>query len=304
LIKLIELIETILLYGAISGAIYALLALGFTLIYGICGVVNLSHGAFFMLGAYAFFSFSVVFFQLPPIPALILAAIFVGIVSGITYRLTVHPVLEDEVAVLVVTVGLALIFQQLTLLYEDWLRKQGFISVTIPSFVQGTINILGVTERYSRLLAFAASLGLFISLWVFISITKIGKAMKAVSQDREAAMLMGINTERLYILTMALSASLAALAGVFIAASTTGVATPYMWLSPLAMSFAIVILGGLGSIKGTFIGGFIIGYAENIVALLVPQGGVFVLAVPFMIMVLVLFLRPKGLFGKRVELEE
>lgn len=304
MIKLIELIETILLYGAISGAIYALLALGFTLIYGICGVVNLSHGAFFMLGAYAFFSFSVVFFQLPPIPALILAAIFVGIVSGITYRLTVHPVLEDEVAVLVVTVGLALIFQQLTLLYEDWLRKQGFISVTIPSFVQGTINILGVTERYSRLLAFAASLGLFISLWVFISITKIGKAMKAVSQDREAAMLMGINTERLYILTMALSASLAALAGVFIAASTTGVATPYMWLSPLAMSFAIVILGGLGSIKGTFIGGFIIGYAENIVALLVPQGGVFVLAVPFMIMVLVLFLRPKGLFGKRVEMEE
>lgn len=293
------LIEAILIYGATAGAIYALLALGFTLIYGVSGVVNLAHGAFYMLGAYAFFIFgSQGFFKFESILALIFAAIFVGIVSSIVYRLTVHPVIQDEVAVLVVTVALALIFQQIILL--------GFGSslVPVPSLWEGSTVILGVTLTYSRLLAFAASLGLFASLWVLITMSKIGRAMRAISQDREAAMLMGINTERLYILTMAISAAFAALAGVFISASLTGVASPFMWLEPLAMSFAIVILGGLGSIKGTFVGGFIIGYAETTVALLLPQGGMIGLAVPFIIMVLILFLRPKGLFGKRIEMEE
>jgi branched-chain amino acid transport system permease protein len=307
------LIETILLYGAISGAIFALLALGFTLIYGVSGVVNLAHGAFFMLGAYAFFSFgSPVFFQLEelvpwipsPILALILAAIFVGVVGSIVYRLTVHPVIEDEIAVMVVTVCLALILQQLMLLYEDWLRGLGFSAITVPPLLGGSITFLGVTERYSRLLAFAVSLGLFFSMWLFIAKSKIGKAMRAVSQDREAAMLMGINTERLYMLTMAISASFAAVAGVCIAGSTTFSAHAYMWLQPLAMSFAIVILGGLGSIKGTIVGGFIVGYAKTIVENLVPEGGNVVPAVPFMIMVLMLLLRPKGIFGKRIEMEE
>jgi len=295
----LALIEAILIYGATAGAIYALLALGFTLIYGVSGVVNLAHGAFYMLGAYAFFIFgSQGFFKFESILALIFAAIFVGIVSSIVYRLTVHPVIQDEVAVLVVTVALALIFQQIILL--------GFGSslVPVPSLWEGSTVILGVTLTYSRLLAFAASLGLFASLWVLITMSKIGRAMRAISQDREAAMLMGINTERLYILTMAISAAFAALAGVFISASLTGVASPFMWLEPLAMSFAIVILGGLGSIKGTFVGGFIIGYAETTVALLLPQGGMIGLAVPFIIMVLILFLRPKGLFGKRIEMEE
>ncbi len=127
--------------------------------------------------------------------------------------------------------------------------------------------------------------------------------MRAAAQDREAAMLMGVNTMKLYMLTMAISASLAAIAGVLITASTTRVAYQLMWFHPLALSFAIVILGGLGSIKGTFIGAFIVGYAEISVSYAVPTGDYLRGAVALAVMVLVLIFRPKGLFGKRVELE-
>lgn len=292
-------IESIILHGAITGAVAALLALGFTLIYGVAGVTNLAHGAFFMLGAYIFSVFGPTgFLQLDPIPALILASISVAIVGAIIYRLIIHPVVDDQVAVLVITVSVAIIFQQMILLVFG----PEFFSV--PTFAGGSVTIWGVTLTYSRIISCVASLVLFVSMWTFITKTKIGAAMRAVSQDREVAMLMGINTERLYMLTMGISAALAAIAGIFIASSTTQVATSFMWLSPLALSFAVVILGGLGSIKGTLIGGFIIGYAESIVAISVPEGGAIVSVVPFAIMILVLLVRPKGLFGKRVEMED
>lgn len=292
-------IEQILIYGAISGAVYALLAVGFTLIFGVAGIVNLAHGSFFMLGAYMFAVLAPIgLSQLGLLPALILSTISVAVISIIFYKLTIRPVIDQEIAVMVVTVCMALIFQQLML------QIFSAANLPIPSFLEGSVPILGVTVTYTRISALVVSLVLFASLLIFITKSKIGAAMRAVSQDRETAMLMGINTERLYMLTMAISASLAALAGIFIAASTTGVAASWMWLQPLAMSFAIVILGGLGSIKGTLIGGFIIGYAEQTVAITVPEGGAIVPVIPFTIMVLVLLLRPKGLFGKRLEIEE
>ena len=127
--------------------------------------------------------------------------------------------------------------------------------------------------------------------------------MRAAAQDREVAMLMGVNTMKLYILTMAISASLAAIAGILITASTTRVAYQLMWFQPLALSFAIVILGGLGSIKGTFIAAFIVGYAQTVVSYAIPEGDYLKGAVALGVMVLVLILRPKGLFGKHIELE-
>jgi branched-chain amino acid transport system permease protein len=292
------LIEEIIIFSTISGGVYALLALGFTLIYGVSGVVNLAHGSFYMLGAYMFYVFGTFLLKLPPVLALILAVVFVGIVSSILYRVTIHPVLGDEVGVMVVTVCLALIFQQLMLLVF------GPPNVPVASLVKGSVIILDVTVTYARILALAVSILLFVSLWVFISKSKVGKAMRAVSQDREVAMLMGINTERLYMLAMAVSSMLAAIAGIFIAGSTTGVAGAWIWMHPLALSFSIVILGGLGSVKGSLIGGFIIGYAEQTVAIAAPEGGAIISVVPFTVMVLVLLLRPKGLFGKRIEMED
>jgi len=301
------LIEEIIIFGGIASGVYALLALGFTLIYGISGIVNLAHGSFYMLGAYLF-SFITALSLLEPetmsnsILALVLAVILVAIIGSAIFRLAIHPIIGDEVAVMVVTVSLAIIFQQLILI----IFGVSFLPVMWPkgSILTTSFRIFGVTVDYSRVLAFVASMILFIALSIFIKWTKIGKAMRAVSQDREAAMLMGINTERLYMLTMAISAMLAATAGILITTSTTRHAGVYMWLHPLALSFAIVILGGLGSIKGSLIGAFIIGYAEQTVAITVPEGGAIIGVVPLTVMVLVLLLRPKGLFGKRIEMEE
>lgn len=293
-----------MLFGAITGGMLALLALGFTLIYGVADVVNMAHGALYMLGAYTFWaltsSASMPFepIQLDLRLALILAVVFVGIVGSIVYRLIIHPVIDDMVAALVVTVGLGLIVQELII------NRFGSYRWPIASFIPGFTTILGVKVTYPRLMAFLFSLALFAGLWIFITKTKIGTAMRAVAQDREVAMLMGINTERLCMFTMALSSSLAGLAGILITASTTGMAFPQMWMEPLYMSFAIVILGGLGSIKGTLIGAFIVAYAGETFVRLAPEVGFLRGAVALAVMVLVLIVRPKGLFGKRIELEE
>lgn len=295
------LIQDFLVTGVLTGAIYALLALGFTLIYGVAGVVNMAHGALFMLGAYMFFIFGPTGFGLDVFSALVLAAIFVGVTGSIIYLLTIHHVIKDVLAVLVVTIGVGLLLQNV--INIGFVAAYGSSYQAVPAFLDGTQTLLGVRVTNSRLLAAGVSLGLFALVWAFITKFKIGRAMRAVAQDREAAMLMGINTTRLYMITMAISASLAATAGIFIASSTTGTADPSMGLQPLIMSFAIVVLGGLGSIKGTLIGAFIIGYVESaVIAFLSGQSylaGAFALA----IMVLVLLVRPRGIFGKRIELE-
>jgi len=305
------LIEEILIRGAISSGMFALLALGFTLIYGVTRLVNMAHGALFMLGTYIFWFLTETDFRgLPYEPigldlglALILTVILTGIVGVILYRLIMHPVIDDMLAVLTATVGLLIIMQEL-LFIEFGARRWRIVPL-----MEGYTAIWGVKVFNSQLLAFAVSLCLFAGLWIFIAKIKIGKAMRAVAQDREVAMLMGVNVERVYMLTMGISAAFAAIAGVLIISSTTGLADPYIWDRPLYISFAIVILGGLGSIKGALLGGFIMGFAENAFMYILIEfggGGIEFLrgVISLTTMVVVLLLRPKGLFGKRIEMEE
>jgi len=311
------LIEEIIIYGAISGGMYALLALGFTLIYGVAEVINLAHGSLFMIGAYMFFSLTTRFFQLSLLPAIILATIFVAVAASIMYRLTIHPVLGDALSIMVITISVAIIFQELmVLVFTPDRQNVPSIGAEIATIlgIQELVIVWGVKLTFSEIFAFVVSLTLFAILWISITKTKIGRAMRAASQDREVAMLMGVNTERLYMLTMAVSAALAAVAGILITSSTGGGVThPHLWTDQLFLSFAIVILGGLGSIKGSFIGAFIIAYVEKtfvfgldpIIArmLHLPVGGSLSGAVIMATMMLILLIRPKGLFGKRIELE-
>ena len=299
-------IKKLVIYGSISGAVYALLALGFTLIYGVADIVNMAHGAFYMLGAYSFFVFLTRFgyhYITNPSPfllvtSLILAAVCIGFVGLIIYRLLMHPIIEDTLSVLVVTVGITLMLQQIILFIFGDKNKP------VRKLLEGIIKPFGVTVTYHELVSIVLSLSLIAILWTFITRSKIGGAMRAAAQDREVAMLMGINTERLYMLTMAISASLAATAGILLSARAS-VVSPNLrdWTVPLVMSFAIVILGGLGSIKGSLVGAFIIGFAENFVLIFFPAGSFLKGAAALIIMVLVLIFRPKGLFGKRVEAE-
>jgi branched-chain amino acid transport system permease protein len=299
-------IEEIIVNGIIFGSIYGLLALGFELIYGVSGIVNLTHGAFFMIGTYIFaFAFKALapsipaeFSDLTAVLAVITTVILMGIIGSVFYRLMLHKIVGDQVALLVVSICGGLMFQQIVFM------GFGTLFVSVPSLTGGITTIWNVEVLNGVLLGAVISWLLFIVIWLFIARTKNGRAMKALSQDREAAMLMGINRERTYMLTAAISAALAGIAGILIVSSTTGQARADIWLQPLVLSFAIVVLGGLGSIKGTIIGGLIFGFAEKIVAYAFPMGGSLVPATPFIILLFVLVVRPKGIFGKRVEMEE
>ncbi|MGQ9460266.1 MAG: branched-chain amino acid ABC transporter permease [Candidatus Bathyarchaeaceae archaeon] len=299
-------IESILIYGLLASGVLALLALGFTLIYGVAEVVNMAHGALYMTGTYIFWLLTApelagLMIKISPIKlnlglALIIAIIISGIIGAIVYRLTIHPIVEDLLAVLIVTVGVSMLFQSVTAIQFSAARR------SVPYLIEGTTTILGVKVTYSKILSFIISLVLFASLWIFTTKTKIGTAMRAVAQDREAAMLMGINNERLYMLTMGIASAFAAIAGILI--TTEGFAEPYMWTSALYFSFAIVIVGGIGSIKGTLIGALIVGYAGETFVALAGEVGFLRGAVGLATMVIVLILRPRGIFGKRIEMEE
>jgi len=306
------LIEEVVIYGLVTGGMLALLALGFTLIYGVAEVVNMAHGALFMIGAYIYWILTASDFpgltlepiQLNPILAIIIAAILTAIIGMIIYKLVISPVINDLIAALVATVGVIIILQE-AMIIQFKANRWPVASLTEAGFV----DVLGVKVLYSRVLAVGVSLCIFAVLWIFINKSKIGSSMRAAAQDREVAMLMGINTERLYMFTMAISASIAAIAGVLYTASTTGFAYPHMWDRPLYLSFAIVILGGLGSVKGTLVGAFIIAFTEKIFIVIMTglgiSGAEFLRSVIAMaVMVTVLLLRPKGLFGKRIEMEE
>jgi branched-chain amino acid transport system permease protein len=301
-------LEQIILYGAITSFIYALLALGFTLIYGVSGIINLTHGAFFLIGAYIFGAlsnflssfFPAEFLYIVPFLALIITPILTGIIGSIFYRLTLHQIIGDEIAILVVSMCACVIFQQII-----WLGFGATLAMrfAIPNILPGTFTVANVLIVNAQALAAVLSFLLFASLWIFIARTKSGRAMKALSQDVEATMLVGVSVEKMYMLTSAISAGIACIAGVFFTSSITlGVSAP-MWLEALALSFSVVILGGLGSIKGTLIGALIFGYAETIFGLTLPNSGTLIPSFPFIVMILVLIFRPKGLFGKRIEME-
>jgi branched-chain amino acid transport system permease protein len=297
-------VKQLVVFGSLSGSVFALLALGFTLIYGVADIVNMSHGAFYMLGAYAF-SVLVTSLGYHPLTnkssfllfaALILAAVLLGLVGIVVYRVLINPIIEDTLSVLVVTIGATLMLHQIMLFWF------GDKNLPVRKLLDGTVSVFGVTLSNHELLSIALSLSLIAILWIFIAKSKIGGAMRAAAQDREVAKLMGINTVRLYMLTIAISASLAAIAGVL---QSPPAVSPVLrdWTYPLVMSFAIVIVGGLGSIKGSFVGAFIIGFAEKSVPIFFPGGSFLKGAIALIVMVVVLVIKPKGLFGKRVEAE-
>ena len=301
-------IESIIIMGIISGLIYALIALGFTLVYGISGIVNLTHGAFFVLGAYLY---GILLGSLPtlippefsyltPVLAIIMSILFTGIIGSIFYRATLHQLLGEDVSILIASICGCLVFQQL--IYITMGSMYAF-SFSIPILISGKIRILNTDVLTGRAIAALISIAAFIALSLFIWKTKTGRGMKALSQDTEAAMLMGVNTNRLYTLTTAISAGLAALGGILYTSTVTYGVASYMWMLGLALAFTVVVLGGLGSIKGSLLGGLILGISQEAVFRILPGTGVLQDSIPFIIVILTLLIRPKGLFGKRIEME-
>ena len=280
--------QDILVSGLINGGVYALLAIGFSLIFGVARIVNIAHTAFYMLASYALYGMLVIG-GMPLVLAIPLAVVAVVALSLVCYKLVIEPVRQHESAVLIATIALALIFQ------ESLLVSFGGSFLGIPNAVEGVTSILGVRVSYQRLIILAVVAITLVATWYLLNRTRLGLAIRAAANDQEIANLMGMNVNRVAMYTVGISVGLAAIAGVVVA--PVFVVDPLMWLSPLVTMLAIVVLGGLGSLKGSLIGAFIIGYVEAITVFAVPAGSYLKGAVALSIMVLVLLIRPEGLFG-------
>jgi branched-chain amino acid transport system permease protein len=288
------LLQDILVTGLVNGGVYALLAIGFSLIFGVARIVNIAHTAFYMLAAYCFYSL-LVKAQLGFVTAALISVVGVTALAVLCYRLVIEPVREHEAAVLIATIALALVFQELMLF------SFGGHYLGIPSTLEGGVRLAGVSIPYQRMLILAVAAAMLILVWFVLYRTRVGLAIRATANDLEVANLMGMNVHRIAMITVALSVSLAAVAGVVVA--PVFVVDPFMWLAPLVTMLAIVVLGGLGSMKGSLIGALAIGYIEAITVFVLPSGAYLKGAVALAIMVAVLLIRPEGLFGVAFEEE-
>ncbi len=280
---------SILVLGAIWGAVYSLIAVGFTLIFGVAGIVNLAHGAFYMLGAYLAYTFMTLL-KLNVALSALLAVLGTAVVGMLIDHFGIRPLRERHSYVLILTLALALFLQEV--MYVVY----GPYGKPVQSFLKGDLVLGDVNVSYQKVLTFFFS-GAFVALlWFFIKKTKTGKSISAVSQNKDAAILMGIQYEKVYLMTMGISAGLAAAAGVFIAPILEAV--PTMWTFPLFKAFAIVIIGGLGSLEGAIIAGVLLGYSETLVSVLFSANYsdmVYLVAI-----ILVLLFRPTGLMKGRM----
>jgi branched-chain amino acid transport system permease protein len=289
-----NLLIDIVMSGLIGGSVYALLAIGFSLIFGVARIVNIAHTAFYMLAAYCIYVVTQKM-GFHPMWGMVAAIVLVTLLGLISYKVFINPIREHEGAVLIATIALAMAFQEIMAI----IFTGTYLSV--PSLIKGYLVILGVKVFYQQLLTFCAALLILVVLWALLMKTKLGLAIRSTAQDREVANLMGINEAQVAMITMGLSVGLAAFTGAVVVPLT--ILQPHMWLHPLIMMMAVVVLGGLGSLKGSFLGAYILGFAEALVVFLAPMGAFLKGSVALSVMIVVLLIRPEGLFGVSFEEE-
>ena len=278
----------ILIYGAVTSAIYAMLAVGFTLIFGVARVLNLAHGSFYALGAYGAYVLSSVV-GLPLWLAAILSVVGVAVFGVLVEKILIRPLRYSQLGVLMITLAIALVVEQtLFLTFGSEYRN-------VPAFVDIKINLGGVDVAGQRLLTLVVAGVSIAILYLFIQRTRLGSAILAISQDADAAKYMGIPSDRIFSLVMAMSAALAAMAGILAGPFLS--VQPSMHLLPIVKAFAIVVVGGLGSIPGSILAAFMLGYAETIVAYQISTSWTEIVSV--LATLLMLVIRPAGIFGKR-----
>ena len=283
-----------LIDGLIKGSVYALLAIGFSLVLGVARIINIAHTALYMTSAYMIY----VGTKLMGLPAVLcmLVAILLTILLGLLiYNFFIRPIQEHEAAMLISTIAVGMMLQ------EIFLMIFGGHYLGVEPLVRGYATILGVRVTNQHLLALGLAVVVLVSVRFFLMKTRMGLAIRSTAQDREVANLMGMNVTGVAFVTMAVSVGLASIAGAIVVPLVT--VEPTMWMHPLIMMLAIVVLGGLGSIEGSFVGAYILGFAESLVVFMVPMGSFLKDSVALTIMILVLLVRPEGLFGVSFEEE-
>lgn len=277
----------ILVDGLVRSGVYAMLALGFALVFGVGRVLNLAHTAFFMVASYGIFYFVGVGMGMPL--AVLLSSVGVVALGLLLYKLFLEPVRETEATVLIISLATAVLLQELMLLFFG--RQYGRVPEAFPGFTR----ILGVRVGNQELATLGLAALCLVGIWVLLSRTRLGLAIRTAAQDAEVASLVGINVTRVTRAVVALGILLASLAGAAVAPLIT--VEPHLWMDRLVIVLAAVVLGGLGSLKGSLLGAVILAFAESLVVFLLPGGAYLRTAVAMAIMLAVFLFRPEGLFG-------
>ena len=277
----------ILVQGLVLSGFYALIAVGFTLIFSVGRVLNLAYGSFLMLGGYIYYQGAQIV-GLPKLPSLVIAAIAGAVFGMLVYRILVKRLSGNVVAVEISTLILAVVVQAAVILIFSPSPK------SMWPLVPGILRIGDASVTYNIFIAAVTSWVLLGGLFLFIGTTHMGRAIRAVSMDPKGAVISGIDPERVNILTWAISGGFGAIAGVFLATYTQ--LDPNMWVTPLIIAVAVVIVGGIGSIMGSLVAAHIIGMLETITTSLIAAElrGV----ATMLIIIVVLLVAPRGLFGK------
>lgn len=282
-----EQLSNILTLGLLLGGIYALVSVGLNLIFGVIRIINFAQGEFVMLGMYgAYACYSLL--GVDPYVALVLVVPLLGILGMAVYWLIMRPLQNEPMMQVFASFGLLLVLQNAVLGVTGGLTYSVNTPLSNVTYALGSIQI-----SLSRLVVLVAAAVVALALGIFLTRTTFGQAIRAVAQDRKGAQLMGINVERTYMWSFAIGTGLAGLAGVLL--------TPIFTMSPqiggnfIMAAFAVVVLGGLGSVLGAFIGGFVVGLTEAI-------GGYYVdpilkNAILFIVFIVVLLVKPSGLLG-------
>lgn len=277
--------------GLVSGAIYALMASGLSLIWGSLKMLNFAHGEFYMLGGYGLY-FGLLLGGLPPLMAVPLAMVGAGLAGVLLERLVVHPLLDQpgwDVSPIIGTLGVSIFLQNLALhLWGERFKN-------VPYFVEGGMDLLGVRMARQRVLIVAVTVTMIALVVLVLKRSRWGMALRATAQDRDAATLAGIDVHAVYRWTMGLAAALAALAAAMLAPIFS--INPWMGAALLLKAFIVCVLGGLGSLEGAILGGALLGTAESLTVILWSSEWKDVVA--FILLILVLWVRPGGLMGTR-----
>ena len=286
-----KLIQT-LISGLSLGSIYALIALGYTMVYGIAKMLNFAHGDVIMVGAYAVIT-AVFTMGLPPFIAILISIALCALLGIVIEFLAYRPLRQAQpLAVLITAIGVSYLLQNLALLIYGSEQKAFPTIVALPTVRIGGVYIDGIT-----LATLVVTAVIMVALSLFINKTRMGKAMRAVSEDKEAAELMGISVNRTITVTFAIGSALAGVAAIFYGAAYTYI-RPTTGAMPGIKAFTAAVFGGIGSIPGAMLGGILLGVIEQLSKTYIST--LWADAIVFGVLVVVLVVKPTGLLGKKI----
>jgi branched-chain amino acid transport system permease protein len=286
-VDLSALIGQVVINGLVVGLLYLLMAVGFTLVFGVMRVVNLAHGEFYMLGAFVVY-YCVTQLNLPFLSGVVITFVLAVAFGWLIEWLILKPFRHDEINGMIATIGLAMILQNLALLVF------GPDPLSMPSVVQGTVRLGSMVIPSSRLYVVAFSIGVLLLLYVFLRYTRTGRALRAVVQDIEIASAQGIRARLIYPLGFGIGVGLAAVAGALMAPLFS--VSAFIGAGPLLKAFIVVVVGGLGSIPGAALASLLLGISESLGGTFLSTGTADILVFAFMIVMLVV--RPSGLLAR------